>query len=199
MGGLHGKVGERQKVGTNNCDSCVDVACGATTGRLLLKECGTKSAKRRLVLRSEAAQRQLLNPKPDPEAQPGTLRKNTNFLLSSNMYTCSWLSRLPLGLESKQKQRLSVSGGNRHIVSNSTDWLKPGCSAQQTNKTLIYILRLQLKIIFCSRIICRLFYQQINYYWYIDFVWFYLLKLINELLIKQTQYPSVSPRLARWH
>lgn len=35
VGGPHGKVGKRQTVATNNCDSCADVACGATTGRFL--------------------------------------------------------------------------------------------------------------------------------------------------------------------
>lgn len=112
VGGPHGKVGKRQTVGTNNCDSCVDVACGATTRRFLRQECGTKSAKRRLVLRSEAAQQQLLNPKPDPEAQPGTRGKNTNFLFSFSIYTCSPLSRRPHGLESEQTRCLSAGGSS---------------------------------------------------------------------------------------
>lgn len=136
VGGLHWKVGKRQTVGTNNCGSCADVVCGATTRRFPRQECGTKSAKRRLVLRSEAAQQQLLNPKPDPEAQPGTWGKNTNFLFSSSIYTCFPLSRQPLGSESEQTSSLSVDDGSgseaqRHQPLWLADWKQPSSSADK--------------------------------------------------------------------
>lgn len=124
VGGLHGKVGKRQTVGTNNCDSCADVACGATTRRFPRQECGTKSAKRWLVLRSEAAQQQLLNPKPDPEAQPGTRGKKT--LTSYFPPASTHAPRCPGGhLAQKANKRdacqPAAAAGPRHSVSSPPD------------------------------------------------------------------------------